>query len=111
MTTDQVVLMLIFNSLWIMGIHKLFYFEQMDGSVDEYSKSVLWYPHYRLSLVVPRFWLKPLFACPPCMSSVHSLYIYFPVIIYMGLLSWKALLLWPVYAVVLCGIISVLNRD
>lgn len=108
---NYVILLIIANAFWITGIHKLFYFEQMDGDVDPYSKNLLWYPGYKVYKAVGHFWSKPLFLCPPCMSSVHTLYIYFPALYITGNLTSLTALSWVVYAVIVCGVVSFINRD
>lgn len=62
-----IVLLLVISSAWIFGVKCLFspgfLFEPLDLACDEGK--------------VPHWLLKPLWRCPPCMSSVHGSVIYF----------------------------------
>lgn len=57
------------------------------------------------------FWSKPVCTCPPCMSSLHSAYIFFPMAIYAFNLTWYgALLIWPVYVLALAGQVKLMSH-
>ena len=51
--------------------------------------------------ILPTWINKPLWACPYCMSSIHSTYIAIPYFISIGLSFW----FYPVYIIALCGMV------
>lgn len=57
------VLLLVVNSLSILGFH----FASYDGNALSFFRKVI--PDDNV-------WSKPLYSCPRCMASFHSLYIY-----------------------------------
>jgi hypothetical protein len=92
---------LLINALAITGFYMACWYKQADTEdhepVEE-SKEVLWrVKYYSLKYLGP-FWSKPICTCPPCMASLHSLWywLFFP-------LDGKALALYPLYILALCG--------
>lgn len=53
------------------------------------------------------FWQKPLYECPTCMASFHSVYFVLPCIIF---LDWRIIFLWPVYILCLAGVSTFIYR-
>ncbi len=85
------ILLLIVGSAWIWGIHCLF----ADGYILEQIGEKAW-------VRWPKWITKPLFICPPCMSSVHGFLVsavYYDFHIYPML----------VYMVCLCGVNYILK--
>lgn len=76
---------LIIGSLWCYGVYALFDYDHLFGPLGDWIESKL-----------GENWIRPLFACPPCMSSVHGITIGF---IVFGI-SW---IIFP-YIICLCGL-------
>jgi hypothetical protein len=53
--------------------------------------------------VLPKWAIKPLFDCPPCMASVHGTWIHF---ILGGTLFW-----WPFFVLALCGAMVIITVE
>jgi len=51
----------------------------------------------------PQWVTKPLFACPPCMSSVHGTWIWFTL---NGPVE-----VWPIYVLALCGAMKLIAHN
>jgi len=72
---------LLLNSFYIIGLSKASEFDWVDdgrhelGIIKE-SKMIFWRLRYWSIKYIGEFWSKPLFTCPPCMASFHSLYFY-----------------------------------
>lgn len=58
----DLIILLVINSLYSVGIWLA------TGEDMIFEKPALW-----LSERVPEFWLKPVFGCPTCMASLHSI--------------------------------------
>jgi len=61
---SELILLLIFNSLFIIGFH----LSTQEGEVNAWVDN--------LCHNLPEYIKKPLYDCPTCMASVHSTYIY-----------------------------------
>ena len=84
---------LIGASLWCFGVHTVAnkaILEVFKVNVDKQ-----WYKFSKWQ----RTLLKPLFACPPCMASVHGTIIFF-----IMLFGSYGILYWPVFCICLCGL-------
>lgn len=120
MTLQHYITLLLFNSLWIFGLYKLFYADFIDidypeHGIDERSKGLF-------SMVsvwaVKRFGIhfsKPICLCPPCMASIHSTYIFWTAVYLFGSITPVTILCYLFYAVCLSGlnylIIEILNIE
>jgi len=82
----NLILMLLLGAAWIWGVKCLFTEMFILGPVAN-----------RLRSKLPGFITKPLFDCPPCMSSIHGTLVYW----YMGGDSIPG---WIFYCVALCGV-------
>jgi len=82
------ILLLILTSLWIWGFHG--FFQLNDFFTGKYSRFEL-----------PIFIRKPLFDCPPCMSSIHGTISYF---LFTDYPSYHAITLWIAFCFCLCGL-------
>jgi hypothetical protein len=79
------ILFLIINSLEIFGVYAAtYYFEDMAG-IDNNSKMLLWELRWYSNLLLGEKLTKPLFSCPTCMASFHSLIFWIPIYIIMPL--------------------------
>jgi len=58
----DLIILLVINSLYCVGVWLA------TGEDMIFEKPALW-----LSERVPEFWLKPIFGCPTCMASLHSI--------------------------------------
>lgn len=54
---------------------------------------------------IPEFWRKPIYDCPTCMASLHSIYPYFLI----NGFSRETVLFYPVYILSLAGLTTYLN--
>lgn len=90
----SILLILIFNSLYIFGI----WYSTGNEMILEPLKNKL--------DVLPEYIKKPLYDCPICMSSMHS-YLFPLAILFFGLEA-SYLLLYPFYIIVLAGLNGVL---
>lgn len=105
----------LFNAIVIFGVNRASYFEYChpeDTSedcdcdrVDRSSKMVLY--RFRLWSLqsLGEYWSKPLFTCPPCMASVHSLYVYWLVMPF----TTGCLLFYPLYILFLSGLVALIQ--
>lgn len=94
------------NGFIIIGLHGAFQYEEIEGRPVD--KMILWRVRFWLSKKLDYFWMKPLTDCPQCMTSFHSTYIYFPVMLHF-LNPGTALLVYFLYIPFLSGLISKLQ--
>jgi len=88
----DIIFALILNSLMIFGVNALF----TEGMIFAKLRN-------KMLLKIKENYLKPLFLCPPCMSSVWGLIGWF--VFYNG-----SIILLPFYCLSLCGlVILILN--
>jgi hypothetical protein len=82
---------LFLNSLCILGFHISTNENMIFGKVADWLEDKL------------PIWLnKPLWACPYCMSSIHSTYIAIPYLLYTEQSLW----IYPIYITALCGMVA-----
>ena len=60
----ELITLLILNSLFIVGLH----ISTEEGNINNWVDA--------LGYNLPEWVRNPLYACPTCMASVHSLYVY-----------------------------------
>lgn len=78
--------------------------EKKQFKVHEDSKMILWWVRYYLGRYVNYFWAKPLYSCPICMASVHSVIPVLLFILCFGVnLKWF-IVLWPLVALITAGV-------
>lgn len=92
MTTPDFWLRLAFASLLIFGIWALF----ETGMILGWLGDALWKRW-------PEAFSKPIFACPPCMSSVWGTGVWF---LTGGDVFW-----WPYFCIALCGLNRILSSN
>ena len=97
----ETIILLIFNSLFIVGLYK-----SMDYEIDENGKPcnrmILWFiPHYTKWL--PEVIQTPLYNCIKCMASIHGFYIFW----YFYPFELKFVLLYIFYTFALTGLNSI----
>lgn len=77
---------ILFGFLWIWGVHcaMTMIFRKVAAKIDSWlTEYITWNSKFT------RIVLKPLFLCPPCMSSVHGFFLFF--LLFHG---------WPAYHVI-----------
>jgi hypothetical protein len=91
----EFIQLLFIGCFWIWGINMLFKKGEILGFIGGYLKER-----------IKKFWLKPLFLCPACMSSVQGTLIYFSAhyLYQIDILESHLLLFWPFYCICLVGI-------
>ena len=104
------------NACVIFGVNKATYFEfchpdDQGGEfcdrygVDKDSKMVAWRLRFYSLKWFGQFLSKPLFTCPPCMSSVWGTVIFW-VVMPMTITSAA---IWPLYILMLSGLVALIN--
>lgn len=100
------VVIFVTNAYMIKGINTVTFYEE---NIDE-SKMLFWKVREWSEKHLGVFWSKPVCTCAPCMASLHSTYIFFPVAMMVFELPFLfALLLWPLYALALAGLSKTIN--
>jgi len=61
---SNILLLLVINSLFIVGFHQ----STHEGEINSWVSDLL--------DNAPEWVKKPLYACPTCMASIHSIYVY-----------------------------------
>lgn len=114
-----ILLIILFNALVIQGIHQAFYYTVKDSyftskklsDINEDSKNIFWYANWWLEQRIGFFWTKPLFNCPKCMASLHSIYIYFPAAFFHYNLTFvQAIVFYPFYVCAVSGTSYFINK-
>ena len=105
----NLLLLLVFNALYIMGLYSI----TRKGMIFGFMQSAFLKPtedEYEEDYKLP--WLyKPLIGCPTCMASVHSTYVYLLYIVWIGSgWDWQYLIVYPFYAIALAGLNALLHK-
>lgn len=87
----EFIQLLFIGCLWIWGINYLFKKGEILGSIGEYLRAS-----------IDKWYLKPLFNCPVCMSSVQGTIIYFTFNVLP--ITIELFLYWPFYCICLAGL-------
>ena len=108
--TETLILILILafaNALLINGLKKAFEFELIPeipgadyvhaGGFDPVDSMVFGKIHYNFNKKFGAKLCKPLFSCVPCMASVHSLYVFWPVALCLFPFSLTMLAVYALY--------------
>ena len=116
MISQDMITLILLNSLWVFGLYELFscqFFSDNDPSlgVHEESKGLLWFVKYYSVKRFGWFYSKPICVCPPCMASIHSTY-FFAAYWYFsgGTFSIATLAIYLIYAIALTGLNSLLTK-
>lgn len=113
----EFIILLLINAFWILGFNRACSYELEDicrydddlkpeQGIVPGSKNILWFVAYYGEKYLPWYLQKPLYDCPKCMGSLHSIYPYF--IVYG--FSLESLLLWPLYVISLSGLASFIDN-
>lgn len=100
--------LLLTNSLYCIGLYKACQVafnidDEPNHGVIEDSKMILWWVRYYSYRYLGKFWTKPVCDCPPCMASLHSLYVFWPLVIYFYGFHHIELLIYCVFVGALCA--------
>jgi hypothetical protein len=100
----ELLVLLIFNSLLIVGIYSI----TQDGMIFHFARKLFIKSSdddFDEEYYVP--WLfKPLIGCPTCMSSVHSTYFYW----FFQEWTLQNLYIYPLYVLALAGLNALLHK-
>lgn len=55
---------------------------------------------------LPGWICKPLYNCCTCMASLHSIYVYWPLMFYLFTYNYAMIWMWGIYVLALAGIIT-----
>lgn len=119
------LLLLVINSLIIWGFHYSCWFDgadQLDAAESperakdfrktiginqngEFinrpeNRNIFWRVRWELSVLVDKFYLKPVYLCPMCMSSLHG----FLPFVYVYGLTTETIFIYPFYVLALAGL-------
>lgn len=97
----------IFNGLEIIGFYTAVWYKQADTEDHdpiEESKMALWKIKFLSLKYLGEFWSKPVCTCPPCMSSLHSLWywLFVPCTV-------QYLIIYPFYILAMCGMMKLVT--
>lgn len=90
------ITLLLFNALYIVGFHLA------TGEEMILNKPALW-----IEQKIPYWMTKPLFNCPTCMASVHSIIPYW----YGQSFTMEAVIVYIGYVCALAGLSTILARQ
>lgn len=110
--------LIVINSLICIGFYKACRFSEADsydaiglegrriweGMPDKSGRMFLWWVRYYIGKVVSDFWAKPIYSCPPCMASLHTILPFTGYAIWLGISPVTALVVWPFYALAVSGL-------
>jgi hypothetical protein len=110
MSAQDLLFTLILSSAWCIGVHvfvKNFLIEVFDYDINEHwERDYVKIGNMKLPGAekqgIPewiKLILKPLFACPYCMASIHGTVIFFAFV-----LGYLPLIMWIPFCICLCGL-------
>lgn len=71
--TFNMIILLILNSFFIIGLNRATHFDTFAGEVIPESRQVLWFLRFYLVKFIGEYLTKPFFSCVACMASIHSI--------------------------------------
>ena len=101
----SILLLLIFNSLVIIGFNRITEYG-LDVDRKPVDKDILWFVRWYSLKWIGRTLSKPICTCIVCMSSLHSVYVFWFVYDF----TLINLYLWGIYMLSLAGIGSLYER-
>lgn len=112
---EPLLLLLFINSIYIFGLHAASDFEYLSEDnpelgVRKNSKMVLWWVRYYSEMLLGDFWAKPIAKCITCMSSVHSIYFFWPFMIAYYGFQPHHVFYWIIYVGTLAGVNYILGE-
>ena len=100
--------MVLANAMYIMGMYIAGTYEEGDEARDH--ENILGSFHRWVRSKVGVFWTKPIIGCPVCMASVHSSYVYLPVVVLYSVPWYLAVILFPAYVCIVSATVGIINR-
>lgn len=94
------LLILLFNSLFIIGLHYTLQYDEVDGEV--FNAQILWRIKYYAVKFLGDYWSKPFGGCMICMSALWSVPVYFA--------YFDSIYFYPLYIFALAGVNRILIR-
>ena len=112
----DILILLLLNSLLIFGFYNATKYDGWEADdaagaiiVPSHSwRMILWWVRY-YGIGLPDWIKKPLFNCPLCMASIHSIAPY-TIYLYESGLPDYYMMLWPGYVLALSGLNAVINN-
>jgi len=98
------LLLLLLNLLVIVGFERVTRYG-LDVNRKPMDKEALWFVRRYAKAWLGK-WSKPVCTCIVCMSSLHSVYIFWPVYGF----EWYNLYLYAVYVLALAGLTAIYDR-
>jgi hypothetical protein len=92
-----IVLLAVANAMVIVGVQRAFRYETFDERIDTEHSMIFGWVHLWMNKNAGAFICKPLFSCVACMASFHSLYFFWPVMIYLTSFEWYLLWVYVLY--------------
>lgn len=114
MNLFEIIPLVFLNAFLIIGFSLSTDFEYDENEINiatkkkgvkKDSRMILWWVRYYGDMVLSKFWRKPVYDCPTCMASLHSIYPYF----LMNGFTTESLLFYPVYILSLAGLTTYFN--
>ena len=99
--TNDILLLLIFNALFIIGLYKI---AEPGMILDFIGHWIRGRTTFQKGNKSRKFIAKPLIDCPPCMSSVWG------AAGFLSIFGFSYILLLPVYVIMLAGLVTLLMR-
>lgn len=111
-TSLFLIVLAVVNAIYINGLHRAFSFEvfRKDPTAeyapgfpdvfDPDNSMIFGRVHYVFNKYIGATFCKPFFSCIACMASVHSVYIFWPVAAYMGIIAPITIAIFAIYMVV-----------
>jgi len=96
---------LILNALVIIGFNRITEYG-LDVNRKPVDKELLWFVQWYSRKWIGEWWSKPICTCPVCMSSLHSLYVFW----FAYDFTLYNLYLYALYVLALAGICTVYGR-
>lgn len=125
---EFVLLLMIFNSLFIQGLYRSSMFEWKSNfmykptkrnmsvaNIDVQFNMIFWWVRYYSMKYFGDWWSKPIITCPTCMASIHSTYFYFTFVYFYSEINLITALIYIPYVFALAGmntlITSIIDND
>ena len=107
----EVIPLIFLNAFLIIGFSLSTDYDKDEYAIDidtgkkKETRMILWWVRYYGDKILSPFWRKPVYDCPTCMASLHSIYPYF----LMNGFTKESLLFYPIYILSLAGLTTYFN--
>lgn len=105
---ENLLLLGLINSLIIFGFYEATAYDTKRGKYDQENSNILGWFAFKGDKLLPYLLREPLWDCRLCMSSFHSLYIYWGYMWITDELVWTSLIVYPAYVLMLAGINAII---